>query len=194
MKTLDCSGQACPFPVVNAKKAIAELPETGGVVHVLVDNETATENLTKMAQNNGHAVEVTKTAENAYSVLITVGQQTEEKPAAEAGLVVAIGSNVMGNGDDVLGKILIKGFIYSISQLDVAPQSVVFFNAGVLLTLNDANTVDDLKVLAARGTTILVCGTCLDFYNRKDDLAVGEVSNMYGIVEAMNDASRIISI
>lgn len=194
MKTIDCFGQACPFPVVNAKKAIAELPETGGLVQILVDNETATENLTKMAENNGHAVQVTKTGDHAYSVVITVGQQTAEKQAAEAGLVVAIGSNVMGNGDDALGKILIKGFIYSLSQLEVAPQTVVFFNAGVLLTMNEANTVDDLKVLESRGTTILVCGTCIDFYNRKDDVAVGEISNMYGIVEAMNDASRIISI
>src|SRR5699024_6518435 len=112
------------------------------------------------------------------------GQAQEEKPQAAApsqargeGLVVAIGQNQMGHGSEELGKILIKGFIFSLSQLDVPPKSVVFFNSGVKLTLKDANTLDDLKALEAKGCKIKVCGTCTDFFKVKDDVSVGEIVN-----------------
>ena len=203
MKVIDAMGLLCPVPVIMARNAIREFPQEGGVVRVLVDNEVATENLKKMADSKGYGYEMEKVADRNYKVTITVGegQAQEEKPQAAApsqargdGLVVAIGQNQMGHGSEELGKILIKGFIFSLSQLDVPPKSVVFFNSGVKLTLKDANTLDDLKALEAKGCKIKVCGTCTDFFKVKDDVSVGEIVNMYDIVDTMSGAQTVINI
>ncbi|MBR2030289.1 MAG: sulfurtransferase-like selenium metabolism protein YedF, partial [Clostridia bacterium] len=102
--------------------------------------------------------------------------------------------NKMGHGSDELGQILIKGFIYSISQLEVVPNAVVFFNSGVKLTLQDANTLADIQSMVERGTIVRVCGTCTDYFKVKDQVAVGEICNMYDIVDAMSSAAKVINI
>ena len=100
----------------------------------------------------------------------------------------------MGEGAEELGKILIKGFIYSLTELPAPPKYVIFFNSGAYLTSNKANTVDDLKSLSQKGTEILTCGTCINFYNLQDKLAVGSICNMYEIAEKMANAANIINI
>ena len=68
MLKVDARGDACPLPVVKAKKAIAEL-NGAGEVEVLVDNEIAVQNLTKMAQQKGYRSAAEKLAEREYRVL-----------------------------------------------------------------------------------------------------------------------------
>ena len=110
------------------------------------------------------------------------------------GLVVSIGSDKMGQGTDELGKILIKSFIYSLTELAVPPKCVIFFNSGALLTSDGANTIDDLTKLEEKGAEILTCGTCVNYYNLQDKLAVGAVSNMHEIAQRMASANNIINI
>jgi selenium metabolism protein YedF len=100
----------------------------------------------------------------------------------------------MGSGNDDLGAILIKGFIYSLTELDKPPEAVLFFNSGVRLTTEGSTALEDLKKLEEKGTVISSCGTCLDFYKVKEKLAVGGVTNMYAIVEAMKEAGRLINL
>ena len=106
--------------------------------------------------------------------------------------IVVISSDRMGNGNDALGKVLIKGFIYAITQLDTLPKKMLFYNGGATLTVEGSDSLEDLKSLEAQGVEILTCGTCLDYYEVKDKLAVGSVTNMYSIVEAMTEAGKII--
>ena len=202
MIVIDAIGQPCPIPVVKAKRAIAALPAQGGVVQVRVDNATACDNLAKMVKGSGHRSEMRQEADGIYAVTIFVGEREQDDPAAapgtpsdaEKGPVVAVGADSMGRGSEELGKILIKGFIFSLSQLDTPPRAVLFFNSGVRLVLRGASTVEDLLSLAEKGCRILVCGTCVDYYQCKDQIAVGEVTNMYGIVEAMAAGDRVINI
>ena len=109
-------------------------------------------------------------------------------------VAVAIGKDTMGEGSEELGKILIKGFIYSLSELPVAPASIMFFNSGVFLAAEGANTVGDLRKLEARGAKILICGTCVDYYGLQGKLAVGTVTDMYGITEELVSAGKVINI
>jgi len=110
------------------------------------------------------------------------------------GLVVVIGSDTMGNGADELGKILIKSFIYSLTALEIPPTHMIFLNSGALLTSNEANTIDDIRSLEEKGTAVLTCGTCVNFYNLQDKLAVGVIGNMYEIAEIMASADKVINI
>lgn len=203
MIQVNAMGDACPIPVVKTKNAIREL-QGPGVVQTLVDNEIAVQNLTKMAQQKGYGVQSAQLAPQQYQVTLTIGEgmpapaadEPEVCPAAAPGTprntVVVVSSAAMGTGDDTLGKTLLKGFLYALSQQDVLPQTLLFYNGGAALTCEGSASLDDLRSLAAQGVEILTCGTCLNFYGLTDKLQVGEVSNMYTIVEKMTGADRLI--
>ena len=170
---VNAMGEQCPIPVVKAKKAMAELPQEGGEAEILVDNEISVQNLGKMADQKGLKWNSEKTAEHEYHVHIFVGEG-KEKPKLKAAeeevcmpdrrghSVAVISSSVMGNGDDELGKILMKGFIYALSQLDTLPETILFYNGGVFLTTEGSDSLEDLKSMEAQGVKILSCGTCLN--------------------------------
>lgn len=200
MITVNAMGDACPTPVIKTKKAMQALtgPE---VIEVLVDNEIAVQNVSKMAAASGGEVTSEQTGEKAYKVVISVkGGVTTAEAEEEAcactpagnNTVVVIASDRMGEGNDELGKVLIKGFIYAVSQLDTLPKAILFYNGGATLTTEGSDSLKDLKEMEAQGVEILTCGTCLDYYQLKDKLAVGSVTNMYSIVETMAQADKII--
>ena len=191
MRKVDARGDACPLPVVKAKKAIAEL-NGAGEVEVLVDNEIAVQNLTKMAQQKGYQSAAEKLAEREYRVLFTVGEPAAEEgeapvcaPDARTDTVVVIASDKMGEGAEELGKTLLKAFIFSLTQQDKLPKTILLYNGGAHLTCEGSPMLDDLKALEAEGVEILTCGTCLNFYGLTEKLAVGGVTNMYVIAEKM---------
>lgn len=202
MITVNAIGDACPVPVVKTRKAM-ETIKGAEVVETLVDNEIAVENLKKMAGQMGYQVKDQKLEEGKYSVqiMVTEAEKTEKiqadicdcRPTAASDKVVVIRSNVMGEGDPELGKVLIKGFIYALSQQKELPKTILFYNGGVYLTCEGSASLDDLKELEHRGVKILTCGTCLNFYGLSEKLKVGEVTNMYEIAATMSKASLIVS-
>ena len=113
-------------------------------------------------------------------------------PDQRGNTVVAVSSATMGHGNDELGKALMKGFIYALSQLEELPRTILFYNGGAHLTVEGSASLEDLKTMEAQGVEIMTCGTCLDFYGLKDKLAVGTVTNMYSIVETLSKASKVI--
>ena len=199
-KFIDCKGMACPLPVVNAKKAAEELG-AGDTLTVLVDNEIAVQNLSRFAEHKGFAVTAEKKGEREYAVIMTVsGTVAETIPEESAcvmdtrrkGMLVVLSANVMGTGDPKLGTSLMKAFVFALTKQDQLPDTILCYNTGAYLTCDGADTLEDLKLLESEGVTILTCGTCLDFYGLKEKLAVGGVTNMYDIVERMENAARII--
>ena len=199
-KIIDCRGMACPLPVVNAKKA-AEGLNPGDVLTVLVDNEIAVQNLTRFAEHKGFAVSAQKKAEQEYAVIMTVaGTAADAKEeeivcavdARSKGMLVVLSANVMGTGDAKLGTALMKAFVFALTKQDQLPDTILCYNTGASLTCEGADTLEDLKLLESEGVTVLTCGTCLDFYGLKEKLAVGGVTNMYDIVERMENAAQII--
>lgn len=203
MIKVNAMGDACPIPVIKTKKALDAL--TGAdTVEVLVDNEIAVQNLTKMAGNRGCDVKSEKLGEKEYRVVIeikgeaeSVAEAVEEETvcvpdARKKNMVVVISSDCMGSGDDTLGRALMKGFIYALTQQDELPAAILFYNGGAKLTCEDAPTLEDLKSMEAQGVEILTCGTCLNHYGLAEKLQVGSVTNMYMIVEKMTQASLIV--
>ncbi|HIV80060.1 MAG TPA: sulfurtransferase-like selenium metabolism protein YedF, partial [Candidatus Avanaerovorax faecigallinarum] len=103
-----------------------------------------------------------------------------------------ISSDRMGEGNDELGKVLMKGFIYALSQLEKLPETILFYNGGATITCEGSESLADLRSMEEQGVKIFTCGTCLDYYGLKEKLAVGTVTNMYAIVETMASAGRVI--
>lgn len=217
-KVVDARGLACPLPVVNAKKAVGEFKENGTLT-VLVDNEIAVQNLQKFAAQRGLSASGEKKAEKEYEVTIQVSvdagsaaamvssdaesavtrvSEAEEEDvncipdSRKKGMAVVLSANVMGGGDEKLGKTLMKAFIFALTKQDVLPETVLCYNSGAYLTCEGSDSLEDFKVLGAEGVNIMTCGTCLDFYGIKETLAVGTVTNMYDIVETMERAKLII--
>ncbi len=200
-KNIDCRGLACPLPVVNAKKASEEL-RSGDVLTVLVDNEIAVQNLSRFAEHKGFGVCAEKKGDKEYAVIMTISGAAAEEPREEEiacavdsrrkGMLVVLSANTMGSGDPKLGTSLMKAFVFALTKQDQLPDTILCYNTGASLTCEGADTLEDLKLLESEGVTILTCGTCLDFYGLKEKLAVGGVTNMYDIVERMENAARII--
>lgn len=206
MEHLNMLGQPCPIPVINAKKALAK-PNANGV-SVQVDNFVAVQNLEKMAKGYGYAFSYTTASDNDYTVSITgspsnpaankpvalVNASTTAQPANASSATVFISSNTMGKGADELGEILIKGFIFSLNELATPPATIIFINSGAKLTTKGANTVPDLQTLAAKGTQIFTCGTCANYFQLTDDLAVGAITDMMNITNMLASATHLITI
>ncbi len=201
MITVNAMGDNCPIPVIKTKKAMQALtgPDTIGV---LVDYAMAVGHGSKVGAALGGQVRWEKTGEKEYKVTIRM-QSAPEPPSPESetetctpdqrgDAIVVVSSDRMGSGNDELGKVLIKGFIFAVTQLDTLPRKMLFYNGGATLTTEGSDSLEDLKSLEAQGVEILTCGTCLDYYQLKEKLAVGTVTNMYSIVEAMAEAGKII--
>lgn len=202
---LDARGKQCPIPVIEAIKLLSHLKK-GEIANISVDNEIAVQNLRKMAEQKGldfafekkddddFLVELVSNGELAFTG--TVECDTFDDPGEEEeskiGTVVVLSADTMGAGDETLGKILIKGFIYALRNVDVLPSAVVMYNSGAKLSINGSESLEDLKGLEEAGVKIMTCGTCLDYYNIKDELAVGEIVNMYVICQYLTDARKVI--
>ena len=203
MITVNAIGDACPIPVVKTLSAIKEL-KSSDVIETLVDNEIAVRNLTRMADQKGYAVKAEKLGEKEFKVTITVGEAARNQTVetenvvcvlpgnAKKNTVVVISSKAMGHGGDELGTALMKGFLYALGQQEQLPSTILFYNSGAFITCEGSVSLEDLKSMEAQGVEILTCGTCLNFYGLTEKLAVGQVTNMYTIVEKMTGADLIV--
>lgn len=189
---IDARGKACPEPVIMAIKALGNKKEDEAL-EVLVDNEAAVHNVQRMAEQKGFETSFSENGEKDFSVFIGGAPAPhEEQVQSDSNLVVAVSANVMGSGNDELGQVLIKGFIYALTQMEKLPATVIFYNGGAKLSVEGSDSLEDLKWLESQGVEIQTCGTCLNFFELTDKLAVGTVSNMYTIVETLMKADKVI--
>ena len=194
-------GEQCPIPVVKATRALREMEEPGRL-EVHVDNEIAVQNLTRMAAGHHLPVRAEKRGEGLFVVTMEVAEPTGAAPVEEpvpacapdarGDLVVAVDAETMGRGSEELGKLLMKSFLFAVGQLPQLPRTILFYNGGAKLTVEGSESLEDLRKLEAQGVEILTCGTCLNFYGLTDQVAVGGVTNMYAIVEALAGAGKVI--
>lgn len=192
METLDCRGQQCPQPVVQARRFILEQPQT--VFQVLVNDPTSRDNVCRLADNQGYRAVVTEQGDE-FLMELTPGTATatdvETAPAAGP-TIIYIGSDQMGNGDIKLGQILMKNFIFTLLEGDITPDMILFVNSGVKLAVGGSDVLEPLERLVEQGVELASCGLCLEFFDLKDSLAVGRISNMLETVNALEKAGRII--
>lgn len=202
--TVDARGKQCPIPVVETKKVLAQMTEQDEV-ETLVDNEIAVQNLEKMARQKQLVFRHEKIDSHTYKVAITGGSLEAAKDATETECipchvssgksgetVVVLSSDKMGEGDETLGKALMKGFVYALTSQEELPSAVILYNGGAKLSAEGSDSLEDLKLLESQGVEILTCGTCLNHYGLTEKLSVGSVTNMYVICEKMMQAEKVV--
>jgi len=194
MKIINARKMTCPKPVIETKKAIEKIEN--GVIRTDVDNETAKINLEKLATNLNCKYTSGEIEGGCFYIEIEKNENSvkSNEDNDNKGKTILIGRARLGEGNDELGEVLMKGFIYTLKEIKPLPKTIIFLNGGVEITTKGSKSIDDLIELQESGVEILSCGTCLDYYNRKDQLMVGEVSNMYTIVEKLTDDTKVVSV
>jgi selenium metabolism protein YedF len=190
MNFLDCRGQTCPVPVLETKKMIEQVSPKD--VKIAVDNEVPRDNVRRFLESRGYEV----TVEPADKGFLVLGSRQMEESVAEGThekrIVAFIDGETLGRGDDRLGRILMKSFIITLMELKPIPWRVILINGGVRLASDGSELVTHLKDLENLGVEILSCGTCLDFFELKEKLKAGRVSNMYEILSSLVDSTSVL--
>jgi len=197
--TVDARGLPCPQPVIITRKAL----EQDEAVLTIVDSDTSQANVTRLAEKAGYTVQAEGREDGTYlhitrgSAPVATSTPPETPAAAPAGgpTVLLVPGQFLGRGDDPeLGTILVRGFFHTLGELEPLPDTIIFLNSGVKLTVEGSPVLEDLQELEKRGIEVLACGTCLVHYGLKEQAAVGQVSNMYTIAEAMLQAGKVVSL
>lgn len=194
---LNCQNLACPQPVLECKKLIEE--QSPAAFSILVDNEAAKENVSRFVGTKGYAVTTVAIA-GGWRIQATGSGEAcgcevmspAQLAAVDTRVCVFIASDVIGSGDDVLGGKLMKNFLATLPELGSDLWRIVMVNGGVKLAVHDSPVIEELKKLEAAGVTILVCGTCLDFFGILDAKAVGQTTNMLDVVTSMQLAGKVL--
>jgi len=189
---VDARGLACPHPVILTKKALEESDE----VITIVDNETASQNVSRLAASQGCQLALEKHDDGIYLLLTKkeTGMELRKTEPVSKFTILLIASDNMGRGAEELGSILMRSFIHTLGEVTPRPGKIIFINGGVKLVAKGSEVIDDLINLNDVGTEILACGTCLEYYNLKEMVKVGHITNMYDIASALLQAEKIVSI
>ena len=200
MNIIDCKGLACPMPVIKTKKYF-DLEDSKEAL-VIVDNEVAKNNVLRLAKGinlNSSFVE----EDGLYKIQLSRGEFSDVQAVNTNESVVEykysaptilVASNLLGNGDDRLGETLMKIYINTLAESEILPENLMFINGGVKLTCTGSDVLDSLNSMQEKGVNIISCGACLDFYNLKEELKVGEIGNMYQIIDLMNKSGNTIKL
>lgn len=201
MNIIDCKGLACPMPVIKTKKYF-DLEDSKEAL-VIVDNEVAKNNILRLAKGinlNSSFIE----EEGLYKIQLSRGEikdvqaskinESLDNISVPSAPTILVATNLLGNGDDKLGETLMKVYINTLAESEILPENLMFINGGVKLTCTGSDVLDSLKSMQDKGVNIISCGACLDFYDLKDDLKVGEIGNMYQIIDLMNRSGNTIKL
>jgi selenium metabolism protein YedF len=194
--TVDARGLPCPQPVILTRNAMRDADE----VVTLVSQRDQVDNVRRLAERAGWRVSF-EPAEEGWSIQMAKGQAVAEPeltpdltacaPAAvPRRRVLLISSDQIGRGEPELGAILMRSFLYALGEVEPRPETLILLNAGVKLAVEGSPVLDELRALEQGGLQILACGTCLDYYQLKERLAIGSISNMYTIAETLMDSDH----
>ncbi len=201
-KVLDARGWACPKPVLETKKLL----QSEDVITVIVDNRAARENVSRLASKSGCNVRLEEKGDGTYLHIekgagpsaqeaVVKEPEPESYISCESGkLVLFIASDIVGRGSDELGSILMRAFMPTLLEVEPKPEVIVLMNNGVKLAVSDSPVLEDLQALAGKGVEILICGTCLKYFELTDKVAVGRISNAYTIAETLLQAGKVVML
>ncbi len=216
MKRIDTSGLSCPAPLIKMREGLnAAAP--GEEVQIVIDNSTSLTNVKRYLTDNGLIFTVSEeegkavvtvsgggrglpAAEEVTVCPGTVEGRSERSEKGEKGergekrrmTVVAVGSELMGSGDEELGARLMVTFFRTLELITPQPAALVLYNSGVKLATDSSPVRQFIGGLEERGTAIYICSTCISHYGLREQITTGSFSDMFMIMTLLNDADHII--
>ncbi len=203
IRILECQGLPCPQPVLRCKNAIESEP--GVELVVLVDNDAARENVARFLgvkkydvvaqEKDGDLWRLTaRCSETGDGEAAEMVEESLSSRSSQLKTLVFIDSPVIGSGDDELGSKLMQNFISVLPELGNDLWRIILVNGGVKLAIEGSPVLTKLQELHQQGVSILVCGTCLEFFKVLDQKRVGETTNMLDVVTSMQLADKVVSL
>ena len=190
MTKVNAMGKLCPEPVIMTK---GEIEKGASEIEVLVDNDIAVSNVTRLLEGKGFSVELSRNGnERKLTAKKTNGNAPVKPSKRDELLAILVAHDVLGGNDKELGEVLMKAFLGCLSKLSHKPAVMAFMNEGVKLVLPESSACEYIKELEKSGTKILVCGTCTTHFNITDKIAVGTISNMFEIMEMITGADNTL--
>ena len=174
--------------------------EKGETVTIHTDNETSLKNLVTYLRDQGVEPKITSN-KNVHTIVTQRPEANliDTDPSAYCqteiivnNYVVCIKSQLMGEGDPELGKVLMETFVDNLKLQEQLPTHVVLYNEGVKLAMKQSSVCSSLSELEELGTRVMLCGACIDHYGLQYDIGVGMISNMVVITETMALAGHVI--
>lgn len=189
MESLDLKGMSCPLPVIETKKCL----ESKNVqeIEVILDNSASMENVKRFLTSHNYKTSADQKGD-IYYVRGVLEQKNKIASKESKKVLVFIDGETMGRGNDTLGEVLMGAFLKTLNELEMKPWRIIFINSGVKLVSHESKYVDILKELEGSGIEIISCGTCLDFFDLKNKMGAGRVSNMFEILSSFNEATNVI--
>ena len=192
---IDACGLQCPKPLILTKK---QLSKSATPFIILIDDKVAKNNIQRflsdkkikyfLTNENNHY----KLTVNSDSVSLPSNNAPHKKNPGKSNIVICIKGLEMGHGSQELGEILLKAYINTIKEVNPLPSTIIFYNNAVKLTEKKSSVLEELKLLEKKGVTILVCGTCTNFFDITEKIETGTISNMYEIAEILSNADKVI--
>lgn len=202
MKILDLTGLKCPMPLIETKKALKQLDKQN-TLKIIIDNETSVKNVTHFLAD--HNVPVSKNKQGDLFELfvnppdnLTIEASDPalwcEQEASDGKFVVFFSKDRIGEGSEELGHALVGAMLNTLKSTERIPQKMIFMNSGINLVVNGSLFLPQMKEFSEKGVDLIACGTCLDYFGKMDELAVGRVSNMHDILESLLNSPKVLNI
>ena len=183
---VDVRGSLCPKPVIETKKVSDANPDA--VITTIVDNEVSRDNVEKFGKSRGYGVAIRQDGKDFYLTMTPNDNPVADgscEPMSYGNRVILMTKDYLGEGSEELGRNLMKTFWVCMVEADVKPSKIYFINSSVKMVTNDSVHLENIKKLADLGVEIAACGICLDFYGVKEELGVGNITNMYAITDSI---------
>lgn len=108
--------------------------------------------------------------------------------------VLLITADALGKDAPELAKKLMNNYLYTLTEAEELPTHILFLNSGVLTLVEGADTEATLADLSNKGVKVMACGTCVDYFQVREKITVGEITNMYNIRDIMARAAKVITL
>lgn len=108
--------------------------------------------------------------------------------------VLVFTRNGMGEAPEGLQQTLVAKFLSLAAQAEEKPAKILFYTEGVKLVCEGSPVLQWLRIMEEAGVELIVCSTCLEYFGLIDKVRVGKVGGMPGILAALQEADKVVSL
>jgi selenium metabolism protein YedF len=114
--------------------------------------------------------------------------------SSKSPFIVMIAQDGMGHADQALRHILLRTYLQLLDESNMLPSTICFYADGVKMVVEDSPVLEPLKSLEEKGVQLIICSTCLNYFNLMEEVSVGIVGSMTDIIEAQWRAEKVITL
>ena len=108
--------------------------------------------------------------------------------------IILVTSNGIGKADENLQQLLAEKYFQLLLQNGSLPAAICFYTDGVKLICEGSPVIEQLHSLESQGVRLIICSTCLNYFNLSEKVQAGIVGGMGDILDAQIKADKVITL